>query len=468
MDEQCDRAEQDGAGPARSEAGDYETGQSDAGGDRGAVGRVERGGEEQAGWGIEHKDVTRREHQVGERADAVAQLADPAREPREQCCLGGPCDRECPAAEQQRERDRGDGEADRPEQGRELAVATEPAGREAEEHCGYDEQRGAFPVDAGELAVQQRSSACSGQCRRADDQRRRERVRACRGAHSVADDAHREEQEPEEGRHEHDAHRCALAGVEHEPRKLRDGGEHAGDQQVVPAPPNRHDGGPGQDDAGEGGPDRSQPAVEGGGDGNKGGADQSDRRDRLGAPGERNRRSDRGDSGCDRQRRHVWHEPVERRRGEQCGVSARDARADGGHCRVELAVAAAHLEPAREDEQRRQRAEAHPLSRPDPAAVDRQDEEEDDAERRHDAARPGQGAGAEQVGELDLELGAGGTSRFPQTPSTARFAGSACGARRGRAATRRTRRRWWRSGGEQPPARRSLRCGVGGAPFEGH
>ena len=129
----------------------------------------------------------------------------------------------------------------------------------------------------------------------------------------------------------------------------------------------------------------------------------------LRRPGDRDHDADRGDPRRQAKRGERRHEPVERRGCQQSGVAAGDPGRDGGESRVELTVPVPGDEAYDDEEDRREGAERDALDGPDPAAVDREHEEEDDAEHRHEPARPRQRPRTEQVAEVD-----GRTRRLPR------------------------------------------------------
>jgi hypothetical protein len=115
---------------------------------------------------------------------------------------------------------------------------------------------------------------------------------------------------------------------------------------------------------------------------------------------------------------------------EQRRVAAGDPGADRGERRVELAVARADEEPEPDGGRGDGGAKENALDRSDPTAVDREHEEEDDAEQHHDSAGDRERARAHQVGRLDSrQRDAAGA--LPLLP----------GLRRGRPRRRRPRRR---------------------------
>jgi hypothetical protein len=91
---------------------------------------------------------------------------------------------------------------------------------------------------------------------------------------------------------------------------------------------------------------------------------------------------------------------VPQARGEQRCVAAADAGSHSGVGRVvQVAVAATHDEAGGEEKRGRDRPEADACHRADPAAVHREHEEEDDAQKRDDAACPGEHLRGEEVRE---------------------------------------------------------------------
>ena len=92
-------------------------------------------------------------------------------------------------------------------------------------------------------------------------------------------------------------------------------------------------------------------------------------------------------------------EVVAGRRGEKRRVAAGEPRADRGERRVELAVAASCDETGGHEQPGHKRTGEDALGGADPAAVDREHEQEDDAEQGHDPARDGEGARVQEVGE---------------------------------------------------------------------
>ena len=101
--------------------------------------------------------------------------------------------------------------------------------------------------------------------------------------------------------------------------------------------------------------------------------------------------------------RPVRHEVVEHLRGEQGHVAAGDPGADRRERGVvHVREAPLDVEARREEERGRQRAERDARDRADPAAVDREHEEEDDPEQRHRAAGPGERLRSEEGGPVDL------------------------------------------------------------------
>ena len=183
--------------------------------------------------------------------------------------------------------------------------------------------------------------------------------------------------------------------------RLRRGDGDRRDEQTAPVAEHCHDGRRGEHEAGERRAGCREAVLQRDRNRHEHRADEPERRERLGPPGERDRRTEGGDRGgrgqCERRRDQV----VERRRGEQRRVEAGDA----GACRrdgcVRVAVAPTQPDAGADERSRGGRPEGDPRRRADPAAVDGEHEEEDDAEERHDAAGPRERTRAEQHAQVE-------------------------------------------------------------------
>jgi hypothetical protein len=339
--------------------------------------------------------------EVAEREESVPRLDESAGNPREKCGLGGEGDRKRLPPEQHCGRDGADGEPDRAEERGEVAVAREPTGREDAVRQGGGGHGHTLAVERGDLALEEHAGGEPGYERGSEHERRRQGL-GLAAARRAARHAGPEDQQPDDRRHDDVA--CGRIGpdVEHEPDRLSDDDDCAGSEEGVPAAADRDRDQPGEDEGRKGSPERADLGIDRMGERDERRADEAERRDGLRVPGQRDRRPYTRDPGGDHKRGEIRNQAVHRGGGEQRRVAARDAGADGRDRRVELPVPVAHHDPAGEHQRRRERAEQDALRRPDPAAIDGEDEEEDDAQQRHDATRPGERTGAEQVGRLDL------------------------------------------------------------------
>ena len=327
-------------------------------------------------------------------------------EPGEDRRLAGPGDREPCSAEQLGPGDRADGEADGPEQAREVADPVEEHGAEHEVGEGDRSEGDPLAADASDLAVEEVRRGGRGQRGRDEEERGGERLDPAVGLAELDGDRDRDEQAPEDRREpDHGpVHGLALGD---EADALGNRSDQRSDQEAAPALAERDHGGGGEQDGDEARPEEGQLLVlDERHERDEHGADEPEGGHELGAPGEGNRRGAGGDARGGDQRPRVGDEPVERRGCEERGEAARDACADGGERRVRRPEAPLEPEAPREDGERGRGAEAEAQLGADPAAVHGEHEEEDDSEDGHDRARPGEPERAGELREVDLAPGA--------------------------------------------------------------
>jgi hypothetical protein len=338
---------------------------------------------------VDGERVPEGEREPSERRELEARLVDATREPREDGGLGRPHDRERRARREIRGGHGGDRERDGTEQRREVAVARrETGGSDAVGNCD-PEQREALAA-----AVEDERGGVAGEGAAPDDRRRGEAAHA--DAERVRDAGDGKDQ-PERDR---DC-RSVLVIRRDERDSLRRRGDDRRDRQPAPLAPDRERERRREDESCERGSQRRHAALERDGDRHEHRADQPEAGDRLGPPDECDAGAGRRDPCCKKQRGRRGEEVVERRGGEERRVSACEPGADGGNGGVRVAVAPVQPEPRAEDEAGGERAEADARRRADPAAVDREDEEEDDPEERHCAAGPGERTRAQEEAEVE-------------------------------------------------------------------
>ena len=206
-------------------------------------------------------------------------------------------------------------------------------------------------------------------------------------------------------RGERDHHAVLRLRLCNQPADLHEADEAGGGEQRQPALAERHDGRGDQDDCREG---RAQAGelpgwVEHRGERHGHGAEQAEAGEDLRSPGDCRGGADRRDCGGDAERGQVGQQLVLGRGKEQGGVPAGDAGSGGGDGCVGLPVAPVRPHAGAEEQARSDGAERDAGHGPDPATVDGQHEEEDDAE--HGDGPTGEGEGPRAQPRRDVEVG---------------------------------------------------------------
>jgi hypothetical protein len=208
------------------------------------------------------------------------------------------------------------------------------------------------------------------------------------------------------GRRERDHDPVLRVGLRDQAADLHQADEAGRREQDQPALAQCDDGGGGEHECRERGAEVRELVrrVEQGGEGDGHRADQAHAGEDLGPPGDCRGRADRGDGGGDPERGQVGQQLVLGRGEQERRVAARDAGAGGRDCGVGVAVAPVRPDAGAEEQRRGDRAEGDTRRRADPPAVDRQHEEEDDAEHRDRGAGERQRPRAEPRREVELRL----------------------------------------------------------------
>ena len=190
-------------------------------------------------------------------------------------------------------------------------------------------------------------------------------------------------------------------GGEDEHGDLPDGDDGADPEQHLPRSSHGDERERGEDDRNEPDADVGEAAVECEKRGRRHCADQPKHADHLRIPCQRY-----GEAGSgNRRRQHKAHglrdEVVQRRRGQQRRIAARNPGPDGAERGPQLPIPSADVDARSEHDRRSGGAERDARNRADPAVVHGENEEEHDPEQRHDPAGHGEAAGAEQRRRVD-------------------------------------------------------------------
>ncbi len=319
--------------------------------------------------------------------------------------------REAEAAEQVGEAERADDHRSRGEQRGEVAGTTEEGGGERRVRQREDEQPGAG-------VVEERRCREDAERRRQGDENARERVDPLRreGSHDRGREVERHEQR---GDGDRAAGRLVPLGDEQR-HPLRRRGRDACDEEPRPAAPEAHDRDRGEHERGERRSEHLDAALDPDRRRRECRADETDPREDLRRPRERDRGPDGGDRRGEDEGGGVVDEVVAGGGGEERRVAAREPRADRGERRVELPVAPPRDDTGGHEQPGHERTGEDALGGADPAAVDREHEQEDDAEQGHDPAGDGERACVQQLGEGRTRTARGGLAHGPGRSAAAR------------------------------------------------
>ncbi len=381
---------------------DHGPGKADRDHRKAAAGRRLECLEEVARRRVDREHLHQRGQKIGDREELIADLPDAGGEPREHRRLSRPREGERAAAHQLSEGDPSDDQPQRTDERTQVAVAAtgEQRGCDQSEDDRDGEQREALRL----RAAVQAQRATDGECGTREQERGREIVEIGRSLAELERQPAAHGDGREHGR-EHDdlrRRRAVVFGLEDECERLREAHAGARDEQHVPPVADRDHGSGRVHDGDERRPEHGKPTLGDDRERNEHRAQQAHPGHELRAPAERRDETDGGDRSGDDERGGVPEIVVQSRGGEQDGVAAGDAGADGGKRRVRLSVAPAELEAGGEDERGGDSAQRDTTAGADPAAVHGQDEEEDDPEQGHDPARDREPLGSEQISGAQL------------------------------------------------------------------
>ncbi len=305
----------------------------------------------------------------------------------------GPLERECRA-------DRGEPEAHREEEQRDLFRDPAAKRRRAERHVdGRDSDHpGGGPVGMVGVGEQEPAGGRDEDRVREHEARRREAEPLGRDAELEADRGERVEH-PEGGDHGERHQERVTAGVVQPAEQLGRARHEGGHGEPVPAPPEEHPGRGAERDRDEA--ERRPGGV--GTDQHGGGerADNADRGDLPRVPAHGDDGRDGSDEACDEQAERRVEKAVERRRRGRRREERADRRRDEGTRRLGLSLALEEVQPQCEQRAGAEIGQGDARRHVDPSAAERRREEEHDTGEHREAPRPGEDAAAEQL--LDVE-----------------------------------------------------------------